>query len=126
MNREYGDNNPTRQDRDLTRSGTEMGYAGEADSTGDTFMGGINLTNVARGPNGKPLREKWKTPAQIEELRSERKCYRYERKGCNTKICKVLSAQRPKQLGPAINITDLPDILDGVCDEEDTTVMPEN
>ena len=126
MNREFGDNNPTRQDRDLTRSGTEMGYAGEADSTGDTFMGGINLTNVARGPNGKPIRAKWKTPAQIEELRRERKCYRSERKGCNTRICKVPPAQRPKQLAPAINITDLPDILDGVCDEEDTIGMSEN
>ena len=120
--RGFADNNRERYGRDLTRSGTDMGYAGEADSTGDTFMGGVNLANVTRGPNGKPLRAKWKTPAQIEALRRERRCYRCERKGCNTRICKVLPAQKPNSVEPKVNSIDLPDIPDGVCDEVDIEV----
>lgn len=106
----------------FTRSGHEFGYAGGEDSTGDTFMGGVNLINVPRGPNGKPLRAKWKSPSQIEALRREGKCFRCERKGCSTRICKVLPAQKPKDAGPRVNFTNLPKIPDGVCEEDDDIV----
>ena len=44
--------------REPGRSGTERGYIGEADSSGDALMGGINSTRILRGPNGGPLRAK--------------------------------------------------------------------
>lgn len=89
-------------------------------------MGGVSLASVARGPNGKPLRAKWKTPAQIQALRKEGRCFRCERKGYNTKICKVLPAQRPNHVGPRVNLLDLPEIPDGVCEEDDTVEVSEN
>lgn len=114
------------QQNELVRSGRELGYVGEEDSNGDTFMGGVNLASVARGPNGKPLRAKWKTSAQIEALKREGKCFRCERKGCNTKICKVLPAQKPNRVGPKVNILNLPEIPYGVCEEDDTVEVSEN
>ncbi|KAI0997446.1 hypothetical protein K3495_g10738 [Podosphaera aphanis] len=42
-----------------------IGQAGQLHSSGDTIMGGVNVTNVARGPDGQPLRAKWKSKDQI-------------------------------------------------------------
>lgn len=77
------------------RSGMEKGPVGGVDRSGDTFMGGINTAEVLRGPNGKRLRAKWKSPDQILRLKEEGRCYRCERKGCSTKICKILPAINP-------------------------------
>ena len=85
-------------------------------------MGGINLINVPRGPNKKPFRAKWKSPSQIEALRREGKSFRCERKGCSTKICKVLPAKKPKDQNPNINSIDLPKIVGGLCEEDDDEV----
>lgn len=112
--------------REVTRSGKELGYVGDEDSSGDTFMGGINMANVARGASGKPLRAKWKTPTQIEALRKEGKCYRCERRGYNTRICKVLPAKNPRTVRPMVNLARLPEIEDGVCDEDDLAENSEN
>lgn len=112
--------------RELVRSGREIGYVGEEDSAGDAIMGGINLAEVPRGPNGKPLRARWKTPAQIEVLRREGKCFRCERKRCRTNTCKVLPAIKPKQNGLRANAADLTRIPDGVCDEDDLVEISEN
>lgn len=46
------------------------------------------MAKVPRAPNGKPQSAKWKTPDQIATLKRESKCYRCERRGCNTKILK--------------------------------------
>ncbi|KAI0991176.1 hypothetical protein K3495_g17011, partial [Podosphaera aphanis] len=48
------------------------------------------------GPNGRPLRAKWKTAEQIEKLRMERRCFRCERQGCKTDYCSLLPAINPK------------------------------
>lgn len=106
---------PNRPAREVSRSGREFGFVGDVDSVGDTFMGGINSANVARGPDGKILRAKWKTASQIEALRREGRCFRCERKGCSTRVCKVLPAKRTKQSGPVINLANLPEINPKVC-----------
>ena len=77
------------------RSGIEKGQVGRTDGAGDTYMGGINSVNVPRGLNGKRLRAKWKTPEQIRKLKEEGRCYRCERRGCSTKVCKILPAVNP-------------------------------
>ncbi|KAI0991732.1 hypothetical protein K3495_g16455, partial [Podosphaera aphanis] len=77
--------------KEWSRSDRDNG-ASFLDSGGDTLMGGINSTQVLRGPNGKPLRAKWKTQAKIETLRREGRCFRCERKGCNTNLCRLLPA----------------------------------
>ncbi|RKF64059.1 hypothetical protein GcC1_134013, partial [Golovinomyces cichoracearum] len=41
--------------REMSMSGKERGFVGDVDSSGDTFMGGINSAEVVRGPNGKHL-----------------------------------------------------------------------
>ena len=94
--------------RESGRSGTERGYIGEADSSGDAFMGGIYSTRILRGPNGSPLRAKWKSPEKIRELKNEGRCYRCERKGCNTRICRLLPAVKPN--GPIVNNNDFIEI----------------
>lgn len=68
----------------------------ELDHEGDTPMSGIYASNVLRGPNGKPLRAKWKSPDQIERLRREGRCFRCEQKGCNTRRCRLLPAESPR------------------------------
>lgn len=80
----------------ICRSGAEYGPSGSQDSGGDTFMGGINAASTLKGPNGKPIRAKWKSPEKIKYLREQGRCFRCERKGCNTKICKLLPAVNPK------------------------------
>lgn len=107
------------------RSGKEM-LVGTVDSSGDTIMGGVNSSNVLRGPSGKPLRAKWKNPEQIARLRSERRCFRCERKGCNTKICRLLPARKPESKGPAVNVNDFSDLDPSLYEEEDEPEMAEN
>ncbi|KAI0996128.1 hypothetical protein K3495_g12053 [Podosphaera aphanis] len=48
------------------------------------------------GPNGLPLRAKWKTVEQIDKLRMECRCFRCERQGCSTTRCSLLPAINPK------------------------------
>lgn len=90
--RERGSENLTRE---WSVSGKEKGFVGDVDSGGDTFMGGVNLAKVIRGPNGKPLRAKWKSQDQIKRLKEEGRCFRCERKGCSTKVCRILPAINP-------------------------------
>lgn len=106
-----------------SRSGTERGFVGNLDSTGDTFMGGVNMARVLKGPNGKPLRAKWKSPEQIRKLRDEKKCYRCERKGCSTKVCRLLPARNPKREGPEVNVNEFLN-LDPNLYEEDNDEAP--
>ncbi|KAI0993706.1 hypothetical protein K3495_g14477 [Podosphaera aphanis] len=98
------------------RVGSEGGHgqAGQLDSSGDTIMGGVNVTNVARGPDGQPLRAKWKSKEQIALLRKERRCYRCERKGCGTNRCPLLPAINPNG-GPRVNTAALPPIDLSLC-----------
>lgn len=99
-------------------SGKEKGNVGDVDSSGDTFMGGINAANLVIGPNGKPLRSKWKTPEQIQKLRNEGKCFRCERKGCSTRKCKLLPALR-KERGPTVNLADFSELYPAVYEEDE-------
>lgn len=89
--------------RERTTSGRHSGLVGDLDHDGDMFMGGINTTNVLRNPDGKPLRAKWKSREQIDQLRRAGRCFRCELKGCNTAICRLLPAQKPRAKGPVIS-----------------------
>lgn len=112
QNEDFVSNNqarsPDQNNLDLVRSGKERGIRGDLDSSGDTFMGGVYNVGASNNPSGKNLVSKWKSPEQIERLRKERRCYRCERKGCNTKICPLGPAQRPKNMKEvSINVSDL-------------------
>lgn len=97
--------------REWTRSGWEKGIAGDMDSSGDTFMAGVNKIGVSSGHGGGTLISKWKSPEKIDQLRRERRCYRCERKGCNTKVCPLGPAEKPKnKKGPHVNIADFSSI----------------
>lgn len=82
------------------------------DAQGDVIMGGVNashpgqdLSNQLRSnraeserlPKSVKRRSKWKSPDTIRRLRTEGRCYRCERKGCNTRICPLLPAVNPKE-----------------------------
>lgn len=96
---------------ELVRSGKERGIPGDLDSTGDTFMGGVFNVGGSRGSSGETHVSKWKSPEQIERLRREKRCYRCERQGCNTRICPLGPAKRPKATkGVSINVSDLSSI----------------
>ncbi|KAI0994459.1 hypothetical protein K3495_g13722 [Podosphaera aphanis] len=41
---------------------------------------------------------KWKTRDQLAHLRKQKSCFRWERKGCHTKICPLLPARKPVML----------------------------
>lgn len=111
---------PSRQPRDWSVSGREQGPVGGVDSSGDTFMGGVNVSNVLRNSDGKPLRAKWKSKEQIARLRGEGRCFRCEQKGCNTRICRLLPAKKINSKGPMVSNVTLaqidPDIYE--VDEE--------
>ena len=81
-------------------------------------MGGVNSANVIRGPNGKPMRAKWKSREQIEKLKKERKCYRCERKGCSTKTCVFLPALKPVSNKIAVNSLNLGPIDPSVWEKD--------
>ena len=81
-------------------------------------MGGVNSAYVIRDPNGKPLRAKWKSRKQKEELKKERKSYRCERKGCSTKTCVFLPALKPVSNKIAVNSLNLGPIDPSVCEED--------
>ncbi|KHJ30632.1 hypothetical protein EV44_g3272 [Erysiphe necator] len=96
---------------ELVISGKERGIPGDLDSTGDTFMGGVFNVGRSRGSSGETYVSKWKSPEQIERLRREKRCYRCERQGCNTRICPLGPAKRPKATkGVSINVSDLSSI----------------
>ena len=80
---------------------------GDVDSGGDTFMGGVNASRVIRGPNGKPLRAKWKSQDQIKKLKEEGRCFRCERKGCSTKVCRILPAINPNVEKTKISVANI-------------------
>lgn len=89
-------------------------------------MGGVNAINVIRGPSGNPLRAKWKSPEAIQSLKRQGKCYRCERRGCSTKICRILPARRPDQNVPAVNVTNLGPIDPNICEEDDDTFVSQD
>lgn len=80
----FSNHRPNKQPREWSVSGRERGPVGGVDSSGDTFMGGVNVANALRNSDGKPLRAKWKSKEQIAKLRGEGRCFRCEQKGCNT------------------------------------------
>lgn len=91
-----------------SRSDNERHFVGDLDSTGDTIMGGVNHVGAATGGKGRNLVSKWKSPEQIERLRKDRRCYRCERRGCNTRICPLGPAEKPKTNRDVyINVADL-------------------
>lgn len=106
----YSNYRPRNQATEWGRSGYERGIVGDIDKSGDTFMGGVNMANVMRNSEGKPLRAKWKSPEQIAKLRSEKRCFRCEQQGCNTAVCRLLPAQKPKSKGPTISHVNLAQI----------------
>ncbi|KAI0992151.1 hypothetical protein K3495_g16035 [Podosphaera aphanis] len=77
------------------------------DSSGDTVMGGVNSTRIPGKIQG---RARWKSRAQLDRLKEEGKCFRCERKGCLSRSCPLLPAQRPRGTGPGVNMADLPEI----------------
>lgn len=107
-------------------SGKERGLVGDIDSNGDTFMGGVNSAKVLRGPNGMPLRAKWKSPDQIKKLKEEGRCYRCERKGCSTKICRILPAINPNQKGRNVNIAHIEPLNLELFDEDESDDRGQN
>lgn len=111
--------------REWGTSGMERGFVGDIDSVGDTFMGGINMAHVLRNSEGKPLREKWKTPEQIARLRNEGRCYRCEQKGCNTRICRLLPAQKHKPKGPVVSNVTLGQLDSSLYEVDDRVVIDE-
>lgn len=108
--------------REISVSGKEKGYVGDVDSNGDTFMGGINSAQVLRGPNGKPLRARWKSPEQIKRLKEENRCYRCERKGCSTKTCKILPAVNPNTNKKIISVANIEPLNLDLFDEDENDV----
>lgn len=121
INSEFFGNNTERDNspKEWGISGKEKGYVGEIDSSGDTYMGGVHSTKVVLGPNGKPLRSKWKTSEQIDKLRREGKCFRCERKGCSTNRCRLLPARRPKSITPSVNVADFSEVDPSVYEEDE-------
>lgn len=110
------------KNKEWGRSGTEKGPVGEMDRVGDIYMGGINSTQVLRGPTGKPLRAKWKSPDQIRRLKEDGRCYRCERKGCSTRVCKILPALNPNRRS-ALNVASVEPLnLDLFEEDEDIDV----
>lgn len=89
-------------------------------------MRGINSGKILRGPNGKPLRAKLKTPERILRLRNEGICYHCKQRGCNTRICRLLSARKPDQKGPAVNFNDFSNLDPSLYEEDDSSEIPEN
>ena len=89
-------------------------------------MGGVNAARVLRSPNGKPLRSKWKSPEQIKKLRDEGKCFRCERKRCNTKICRLLLAKKPEPQITSINVNEISELDPEVYEEDDGYDESEN
>lgn len=76
---------------------------GSKASGGDIFMGGVNTADGLRGPSGKPIRAKWKSPEKIDSLRKQGLGFRCERKGCHTNICKLLPAVKPRAKFSRVN-----------------------
>lgn len=115
------------------KSGMEKGPVGGLDRSGDTFMGGIHSAEVLRGPNGKPLRAKWKSHDQIVKLKQEGRCYRCERRGCSTRVCKLLPAINPNVNRKNVKIANVeplnPDLFLEDDSEEEKSLnerLPEN
>lgn len=106
-----------------SRSGKEYRPIGSEDSGGDVFMGGVNTADVLRGPSGKPIRAKWKSPEKIDSLRKQGLCFRCERKGCHTNICKLLPAVKPKPKlkAPRINHVTLNELDPSLYEEFEET-----
>lgn len=105
--------------REQSASRREYGIPGTVDAAGDTVMGGVNMARVLRGANGKPLRAKWKDQDQIGKLRSEGKCFRCERKGCNTRICRLLPARKPEKKKVEINVNEYCNLDPNLYEEDD-------
>ena len=103
----------------LTYASTQPG---ELDWSGDTIMSGINAAAIA----GKEKRRaKWKSEAQIAQLRKEGRCFRCERQGCLSRKCPLLPARNPGSKGPIVNSSNLLQIdlsvfvIDDSMDNED-------
>ncbi|KAI1005867.1 hypothetical protein K3495_g2351 [Podosphaera aphanis] len=95
---------------------------GQANATANTAApSATNATNVvggARRTGGERRRSEWKTPEQIARLQEQGRCFRCERKRCNTRVCPMLPAQNPgapivrvvgaplPRAGTAINLND--------------------
>ncbi|KAI1006342.1 hypothetical protein K3495_g1879 [Podosphaera aphanis] len=77
-------------------------------------MGDVNMANVARRPDGQPLRAKWKSRDQFALLK-ERRYYCRERKGCGTSRCPLLPVINPNG-GLGVNATALPPIDLFLCE----------
>ena len=94
-------------DYEVDPSRGDKNRVGNLDGAGDTIMGGINTSGVAKGERRRAL---WKNKAKIDKLRLEGKCFRCERRGCITRNCPLFSANRPKSNSTNVNMTELPDI----------------
>ncbi|KAI1007607.1 hypothetical protein K3495_g630 [Podosphaera aphanis] len=96
---------------DQIQSTTPQAVTGSTDGAGDIVMGGVNTALVKRNQDGEETRRsRWKTPEEIARLRRERRCYRCERKGCNTRTCPLLPAVNPNTGKVRANPVALPPI----------------
>lgn len=104
---------------------------GNVDGAGDVIMGGVNTALVQRGHFNEPnnihhhpagRQSRWKSPEQIARLKREKKCYRCERRGCNTRICPLLPAINPVTGSVRANATALPAIDPSMYEEIDETL----
>lgn len=88
-------------------------------------MGGVNTAGVKKGERRRAL---WKSKAQIEKLRVERRCFRCERQGCVSGKCPLLPAIKPKSKKIEASSISLPEIspLLYSIDEDDTESSEES
>ncbi|KAI1005249.1 hypothetical protein K3495_g2968 [Podosphaera aphanis] len=87
---------------------------------GDVVMGGVNTALVRREQGSDGIRRsRWKGPEEISRLRRERRCYRCERKGCNTKVCPLQPAVNPATGRVQANSLALPPIEPTTYEEID-------
>lgn len=118
--------------RDRGRYAGRISQGRPYDGQGDVIMGGVNtarlrqpsdneygLNQYAQQPAPPNRRSRWKTPDEIRQLRSENRCYRCGRKGCNTRVCRVLPAINPVGNNVRTNAVTLDPIDEGVYEEHE-------
>ena len=79
----------------------------------------MNSTDIDKRQNQG--RAKWKTRAQLEQLKREGKCFRCERQGCITKRCPLLPARKPIGRDLKVNMAALPEIDPSVIEYDSPT-----
>lgn len=97
------------EQNNLRKNATDQMFyrPGDMDDSGDTIMGSVNTAGIKKLERRRAL---WKSKAQIEKLRVERRGFRCERQGCVSGKCPLLPAIKPKSKKLEINSILLPEI----------------